>query len=92
MTDKSAINYPLSFQEALEKVMNGEGWAQGEGFKDGVIMMERGSSFMDGLDHLHVHDFNASFGERKSPLQISQNLIRQRFRLVTTQSEAMRKS
>lgn len=92
MTDKSAITYPLSFQEALEKVMNGDGWAQGEGFNDGEIMMERGSSFIDGLDHLHIHDFNASFGERKSTLQINQNLIRQRFRLVTTKYEAMRKS
>ncbi|MCY9866462.1 hypothetical protein OTK49_28385 [Vibrio coralliirubri] len=91
MTNKSVIIYPLSFSEALDKVMNGEGWAQGERFKDGLIMMERGSSFMNGASYLHTHDFSATATESKAPIMINQSLISQRFRIITTQFEAMRK-
>lgn len=86
------IEYPLTFQEALENVMAGNGWAQGEEFRDGVIMMEKGGMFMRGKEHLHIHSFDSDIEFEKTPILITQGLIRQKFRMVSTQADAMRKA
>lgn len=91
VTKHESIKYTLGFQEALEQVMDGKGWAQGEHFADGVIMMEKGGMFIDGRDHLHVHDFKAERGNQKSDIQITKNLMMQKFRIVRTQADAERK-
>ncbi|KAA1254749.1 hypothetical protein F0M16_10810 [Vibrio cholerae] len=91
VTKHESIKYTLSFQEALEQVMGGKGWAQGEHFDDGVIMMEMGNMFIDGRDYLHVHDFKAERGNQKSDFWITKNLMMQKFRIVRTQADAERK-
>lgn len=89
--EKKAYEYPLTFQEALQNVMDGKGWAQGDGFADGVIMMCEGGMFMRGKDHLHIHNFGCRGDEQKSPIYITKNLMTQKFRMVSTQPDAERR-
>ncbi|OXX44823.1 hypothetical protein B9J93_12660 [Vibrio sp. V17_P4S1T151] len=91
VTQNESIKYTLSFQEALEQVMDGKGWAQGEQFANGVIMMEKSAMFIDGRDYLHVHDFKSERRNQKSDIQITKNLMMQKFRIVSTQADAERK-
>lgn len=88
---KRTYDYPLTFQEALENVMSGKGWAQGDGFPDGVIMMCEGGMFMRGKDYLHIHNFTLKSHEQKQPIHITTSLMAQKFRMVSTQPDAERR-
>jgi len=84
------MEYTLSFSEALEVLTNNEGWVQGEMFRDGVVLMFYSCSTV--YNHIHVHDFTLdSFNNCKSELQITRRMLSQRFRVVKTQPDALRK-
>lgn len=85
--------YNLTFQEALEAIMNDNAWAQGENFRDGIIIMAKGGLFINGFDFLHIHDFKTKLSESsKSDFQLTKGAMQQKYRLVSTQFDAERKS
>jgi len=83
------MEYTLSFTEALEVLTNNGGWVQGESFADGVVIMFDGGSV--GQGHIHVHDFTLDYFDCKSEFHITRSLLSQKFRVVKTQPDALRK-
>ena len=83
------MEYTLSLTEALDTLINKEGWVQGEDFQNGVVLMFDGGSV--GQGHIHVHDFKLDYFDCKSELRITRGLLRQKFRVVNTQPDALRK-
>lgn len=85
------FEYNLTFIEALEAVMNNKGWAQGTEFKDGVVIRKNAEhTAFDGI--AHIFDFSKKAHEtRQIPLNITNGIYRQKFRLIETEPEAMRK-
>lgn len=65
--------YNLTFQEAIEKCTNGEGFIRGEAFKDGVYVKKQGETLVavDGFN------LNRSVGN----LYISIGIMTQRYKL-----------
>lgn len=87
----SNITYPLTFQNALNALMNGQGWIQGDNFADGVVIMKERGYGVQGKDHAHFHNFNISGSDAKFPLEITNMLYQQNFRIVTSQPDAERR-
>lgn len=85
------ITYNLTFQEALQSVMNGDGWAQGDNFANGVVIMKDKGCGVDGLDHAHIHNFNILGKDAKFPLEINNMLYLQQYRIVRTKFDADRR-
>jgi hypothetical protein len=83
--------FTLSFTEALEIVMKG-GWVQGSNFENGLVLMTKGGCGVDGLEHLHVHDFKKGITENpKSEFMLSLNSYNDKFRQVSTGFDAKNK-
>ena len=79
--------YTLSFNDAIDLVVNKGKWIQGEHFIDGLIMMCKGNFTLSGLHYLHTHSFEDG---SKDAVYITTGLMSQKFRVVSTQCDAMR--
>ena len=81
--------YELDFYEAMKMAMANECWLQGEDFKAGVVMCF-GKSGMGriNVDCLSAYDFNTGCSW---PIEITGTIIKQKFRVVSTQPDAMKK-
>lgn len=78
--------YDLTFQEVLKEIFeeNSPCWYQGENFQDGVV-------FLKAFGSLRERIFTAKFDwEQDTPI-ISQNVYTQKYRRVTSQSDAERR-
>lgn len=81
--------YNLDFYEAMKMAMANECWIQGGDFKAGVVMcFGNGGIGQVNVDCLSAYDFNTGC---IWPIQITGNLIKQKFRSVSTQPDAMKK-
>lgn len=80
--------YNLTFQEALQEVMEGNGWMQGEDFAEGVVFMIGDSFGLKGRPWLFMHDFKSN--HQADPI-ITSGVYNQKFRIVQTQPDAMKK-
>lgn len=86
------MKYGLTFYEALDVLVNNEGWVQGEYFADGVVLMIDEEGYVGySKNYIHVHDFSSNKGSVKSELQITQGVIAQKYRVIRTQPDAERK-
>lgn len=66
--------YNLTFMEAIEKCLNGEGFIRGEGFQKGIFIENR-----NGTLYLIQHD--GDMYRDLGPLMITQNMLKQRFKI-----------
>lgn len=85
------MKYELTFNEALDVLINNKGWVQGEHFADGVVLIYGTPSIC--LDLVYLRDFNlpSCTNGSRSPLQITRGVLSQKYRVVTTQPDAERK-
>jgi hypothetical protein len=83
------LKYELTFTEAMQVLINKEGWVQGEDFSTGVVLMFDSGSV--GKDYIHVHDFTLDYFDCKWALQITRGTLSQKYRVVSTQPDAERK-
>ena len=77
--------YTLDFYQALKVLENNEGWIQGEGFGDGVVLS------MQGGERLCVVDFYPCYSKAVSDYTITSSTFTQKYRIVTTQPDSLRK-
>lgn len=91
MVNPQNSEYTLTFLEALDAVMKNKGWAQGTEFQDGVVIRKNAEhTAFDGI--AHIFNFSKKAHEtRQTPLNINNGLYRQKFRIIETEPEAMRK-
>ena len=75
--------YTISFEEALKIVVNGEGWVQGENYREGVIL--RLNCFSK---YVEVYCFGHG---NQHPLHIDKRCYMQKYKVVHTQPEAFGK-
>ncbi len=66
--------YCMSFYEAIEKCVNGEGFIRGEKFKDGVYVKKQGETLVA------VDSFNSN--RVIGNLYISEGIMSQRYKLI----------
>ncbi len=65
--------YSLSFYEAVEKCLNGEGYIRGDQFKDGVFIKRQGETLI-AIDGLHGNRVIGNF-------YISSGVLSQKYKL-----------
>lgn len=69
------MKYELTFFEAIEKCLNGEGFIQGDGFADGVYVKEKDGLLISVEGHRHHEEIGA--------LHISRGLMKQKYKLFS---------
>jgi hypothetical protein len=65
--------YSLSFYEAVEKCLNGEGYIRGDQFKDGVFIRKHGETLI-AIDGFHANRVIGNF-------YISSGILSQKYKL-----------
>lgn len=86
----NTIEYDLSFEDAINKVFDEDVKVQGENFKDGYYIAKNP---MQG-DYLEVRrlDLENDVEWPIGNLHVTINVVRQKYRVVTTNDEIMRKN